>query len=256
MLELRQVGHAHRPGAWLFREVSHEVRAGEVTAALGPNGRGKSTLLRCAAGLLAPAAGSVHSEGGTAFVPQSHHSAFAYRTIDMVLMGRARHIGLFGSPTAGDLAIAAQSLDRVGMSHLAERTFDTLSGGERQLVLIARAIASESTTLLLDEPCAALDLRNQAKALGLLRQLADEGLAVMMTTHHPDHAREIADHSILMLAPDEVLVGPSATTLDDAHLARLYGVRVRTVSFSDAGRTRRVVATWHDSALDTLESHS
>lgn len=256
MLELDRIGHAHRPGAWLFREVTHAVRPGEVSAVLGPNGRGKSTLLRCAAGLLEPTAGGVDGAGGTAYVPQSHHSAFAYRVIDMVLMGRARHIGLFGSPTAHDESIAWTALERVGMADLGERTFDTLSGGERQLVLIARAIASESRVLLLDEPCAALDLRNQGRVLLLLRQLADEGLGVMLTTHHPDHAREIADEAILLMAPDEVVVGPVSQTLGDTELARLYDVRVRTVAYSDGEHTRHVVATWHTSGDNqTQENH-
>ncbi|MFP5072215.1 ABC transporter ATP-binding protein [Pseudonocardia nantongensis] len=175
---------------------------------LGPNGRGKSTLLRCAVGLLTPREGRMRGTESTAHVPQSHRSTFAYDVLDMALMGRSRRLGMFAAPGRLDVAAARDALEQVGMAELAERPFTTLSGGERQLVLIARAIAAEPAHLVLDEPASALDLNNQARLLELLRRLADGGLGIVMTTHHPDHALEIADTVVLMQADATATVGP------------------------------------------------
>ncbi|WP_446226168.1 ABC transporter ATP-binding protein [Nocardia sp. IBHARD005] len=244
MLELMDLGHGYESRDWLFRHVSHTVSAGQVTAVLGPNGNGKSTLLRCAAGLLRPREGQVRSATAVGYVPQIGHTVFAYRALDMVLMGRARHVAMFSVPGREDEAASYRALERVGAAHLAEHAFDTLSGGERQLVLIARAVASDSRTLVLDEPCSALDLRNQSTVLGLLRDLADEGMGVLITTHHPDHAREIADHALLMGNGAGVVSGPTAQVLDDTALGELYGVNARTFTFTDNGHVRHVIATW------------
>ncbi|MDT7634571.1 MAG: iron complex transport system ATP-binding protein [Pseudonocardiales bacterium] len=243
MLEIGEVSFAFTPGQWLFRDVSLTVAPGSVVAVLGPNGRGKTTLLRCAAGLLTPSGGTVEAGGAVGYVPQAHSSAFAYRVIDMVLMGRARHLKAYASPKARDHALAAAALERVGLSHLADRPFTAISGGERQLVLIARAVASGSTVLVLDEPAAALDLRNQGQVLNLLRDLAAEGMAILMTTHHPDHALYLADRVVLMMGPDDVRIGPADALLTDQMLSQLYQVRVRTISYDDEGTPRRVLAT-------------
>ena len=161
MLELENVGFAHSGGNWLFRGVNLGIRAGEITAVLGPNGRGKTTLLRCAAGLLAPVEGRIVARCAVGYVPQNHGGGFGYAVQDMVTMGRARHIRSYATPSRHDRAAAGEALHRVGLGDLAQRPFPQLSGGERQLVLIARALASESEVLVLDEPAAALDLRNQ-----------------------------------------------------------------------------------------------
>jgi iron complex transport system ATP-binding protein len=246
MLELEDLGFAHPGGDWLFRGVRHRLRAGEITTVLGPNGRGKTTLLRCVVGLTAPTLGRVHSHGPIGFVPQGHQTTFAFRVVDMVLMGRARHLRVFASPGRRDRRIALTALERVGLAHLADRDYPTLSGGERQLVLIARAIAADGRILVLDEPASALDLRNQGRVLHLLRGLADDGMAVLLTTHHPDHAVEIADTAMLMFAADDVRVGPAPALLTEDAVGALYGVRARTLTFDDAGRARTVIVTRHD----------
>ncbi|ODU03611.1 MAG: cobalamin ABC transporter ATP-binding protein [Pseudonocardia sp. SCN 72-86] len=230
----------------MFRGVSHRFAPGRVAAVLGPNGRGKSTLLRCAVGLLTPAEGAVTGSDGTAFVPQGHRATFAYTVVDMVLMGRSRRLGLFAAPGRRDTAIARDALARAGVADLADREFTTLSGGERQLVLIARAVAAEPTHLVLDEPASALDLRNQARLLRLLRDLAADGLGVVMTTHHPDHALEIADTAVLMRAGGEVRIGEADDLLTDDAVGDLYGVSAKSLRWTDDdGRDRRVVVTGH-----------
>jgi iron complex transport system ATP-binding protein len=243
VLELDGVGFGYPGRGWLFRDVSLRVPAGTTTAVLGPNGRGKTTLVRCAAGLLAPRAGTVVSDGAVGYVPQARGGAFAYRALDMVVMGRTRLIGVFSTPSRADRTAALEALGRVGIGHLADRRFPTLSGGEQQLVLIARAIAAQCPTLVLDEPCAGLDLQNQARILRLLRRLVAEGMAVLLTTHHPDHALYLADAAVLLMGPGDVRAGGAAELLTDATLSELYGIEVRTITYREGGTERRAVVT-------------
>lgn len=249
MLELDGLGFAYRPGRWVFRDVGLVLPAGTVTAVLGPNGVGKTTLLRCAAGLLDAQEGSVQRNGPTSFVPQAHDTTFGYRVLDMVLMGRARHVGTFSVPGRADRFAASAALARVGLSDLADRPFPTLSGGERQLVLVARALASGSEVLILDEPASMLDLRNQGEVLTMLRDLADDGMAILLSTHHPDHALYAAHQAVLMSGPGDLRVGDAGALLTDHALSVLYRVPVRTVTYDADGVTRRVVATSYDGPL-------
>ncbi|MGI9083840.1 MAG: ABC transporter ATP-binding protein [Aeromicrobium sp.] len=250
MLELHDVGFRYPETGWVFRHVSLEVPAGSVTVVLGPNGRGKTTLVRCAAGLLAPLEGSVSHDGSIGFVPQASGGAFAYRALDMVVMGRARHVSLFGSPTRDDRVAALDAMDRIGVGHLAARQFPTLSGGEQQLVLIARAIASESPALVLDEPTAGLDLHNQAQIMSLLRKLMADGMGVLLTTHHPDHALYLADSVVLMEGRDSVRCGPATELLTEDALTRLYGIDVRIITYAENGAKRRTIITRYGDELD------
>lgn len=245
MLELRDVGFRYPGSDWVFRNVSLEVQSGSVTAVLGPNGRGKTTLLRCASGLTQPQEGSVIHDAPIGFVPQAHGGAFAYRVIDMVVMGRVRQVGMFGTPSRNDRIAALNALERIAISHLADRQFPTLSGGEKQLVLIARAIASGSPVLILDEPTTGLDLHNQAQILSLLRKLVADGMTILLTTHHPDHALYLAD-SVVLMGASEVRAGPVAQLLTDENLSQLYGIEVRTVEYQHGGGVRRAVVTRYD----------
>ena len=249
MLELADLGHRYPETGWVFRHVSLEVPPGSVTVVLGPNGRGKTTLVRCAAGLLKPTEGSVSHDAPVGFVPQAHGGAFAYRAADMVLMGRVRQVSLFGSPTRDDRVAALDAMERIGVGHLANRQFPTLSGGEQQLVLIARAIASESPVLVLDEPTTGLDLHNQAQILSLLRKLVADGMSVLLTTHHPDHALYLADTVVLMGGPDAVMCGPAAELLTESSLSHLYDIDVRIVRYQAEGVERRAVVTGYGGDL-------
>lgn len=252
MLELDGLGFAHDGGSWLFRNVTHHAAPGEVLTVLGPNGRGKTTLLRCLVGLAKPTEGRVRAGGMIGYVPQSHRSTFAYTALDIVLMGRARRLRLLATPSRRDYQQAMDALDRVGLAPLADREYPTLSGGERQLVLIARAIAAEGPTLVLDEPASALDLRNQGRVLHLLRGLADEGRTIVLTTHHPDHALEIADTALLLGGATDVQVGPADSLLTATAVSALYGVRAYALSLDlaqEARSPRRTIVTRYDKEL-------
>ena len=247
MLELRDVGFCYPRRDPVFRGVSLTVPPGTTTAVLGPNGRGKTTLVRCAAGLLTPSEGEVVRDGHPGFVPQAHATAFAYTVTDMVLMGRASRVRPFAAPNRRDRLAAEEAMHRVGVLGLADRRFPTLSGGEQQLVLIARAVAAERSVVVLDEPAAALDLRNQARVLSLVRELAAEGMSVLLTTHHPDHASFLADSVVLMMAVEDVRVGPADAMLTDSLLTELYGVEVRTLA-APGGDGQRAIVPRYDVA--------
>ncbi|WP_016933723.1 ABC transporter ATP-binding protein [Rhodococcus sp. R1101] len=241
MLDAKSISFRYSAkGPWIFEDVTVTACAGEVLAVLGPNARGKTTMLKCLSGLLAPVTGTVTSSGTIGYVPQSHAVAFSFTVLDIVLMGRARKVRIYSSPTDADRDAALDALGRVGILHLATRDYGGLSGGERQLVLIARALVSGCDTIVLDEPASALDLRNQARVLTVLRGLADDGMAVVMTTHHPDHALHIAERSMLMVSADDQRVGATRELLGDELLSEMYGAPIVTADVTTPSALRRL----------------
>jgi iron complex transport system ATP-binding protein len=221
--------------SWVFRHLDFSLPAGCLTAILGPNGCGKSTLLATLSGLRAPIEGTIFRQGaGLALVPPSLEPSLPFTGLDMVLLGRARAVSIFSVPGTADYAAAREALARLEADHLASRAFDAMSSGERQLVLIARALVSSSAVLLLDEPTAALDWHRQAHVLNLLRQLADSGLAVAFTTHTPQHALDFADRVLLMVEPDRHIFGHPEEVLGEETLSRLYRLPVKRLRLSDS----------------------
>jgi iron complex transport system ATP-binding protein len=239
IVRVAQAGHGYDAQQWQFRKLDLDLRPGEILAILGPNGRGKSTLLRAMAGLISLTGGNVETSAPIGFVPQDFGESFPYSVLDIVLMGRARHIPLFRNPTKADEAIAMDALTATAMASYATRNSNTLSGGEKQLVLIARALAGENTVLLLDEPASALDLKNQDRVLALMHDLAiDQNLAIAFTTHQPNHALAIADHVLMMLEDTQAILGSAEEVLIDVNLQALYGIPVRSVTFEHVGIER------------------
>lgn len=241
MIKATDISHRYDRDRWIFENVSVEVRPGQVLAVLGPNARGKTTMIKCLAGVTAPTHGVVDHEVMVGYVPQSHAAAAAYPVFDMVLMGRARFIRPFGTPAKDDRAAAYDALDRVGIAHLAERSYRELSGGERQMVLIARALASGCDAMILDEPASALDLKNQARILAVLHGLADEGMSIVMTTHHPDHALRIAERTMLIVRSDDVRIGGTEELLTGQTLSELYELPIVTRHIDIAGRDQHII---------------
>jgi iron complex transport system ATP-binding protein len=231
------LGHTYRPPTWVFRGYSADVRRGTLFALLGPNGCGKTTLLKALLGGLKPTMGSVETHGRTAFVPQLFQVSFDYTVLDIVLMGRARQVGLFSQPSTVDERAALTALDRFHIADLAHRAFHELSGGQRQLVIFARALVSEADILILDEPTSALDLKNQMLVLEWMTQLCHtDGLTIVFTTHHPHHALAVADDVLLMLGETSSVCGPANQVLSEANLRALYGVDMKRLPFEHQGR--------------------
>lgn len=235
MLQVCNVGICY--ASWVLRHLDFSLQAGQVLAVLGPNGRGKSSLLRVMAGLARPQEGQVQCDASVAYVPQFIHTSFEMTALDLVLTGRARHIGWKGAPSAHDRAVAHDCLRRLDADRFADRGIHHLSGGERQLVLMARALASGCQVMLLDEPASALDFHNQALILEVMRDLAHrEGMTVVFTTHVPQHALEIADQSLLLLDAQEFLCGPTLDTVTSEALTRLYHLPIQRMALAVDGR--------------------
>ncbi|MFE1599170.1 ABC transporter ATP-binding protein [Methylobacterium sp. ID0610] len=236
------------PGREIGRGIDLSVAGGEVLALLGPNGGGKTTLLKTLLGLLAPLAGTVAVEGrplaalpararakAMAYVPQSAGSAFAFTARAVVLMGRSAHTGLFSAPSRADHAAAEAALARLGVPHLADRPITRISGGERQLVLIARALAQEPRLVILDEPTASLDFGNQGKVMREIARLRADGLGVVFTTHDPNQAARYADRALLLRAGRRLAEGPVAEVLEAGRLEELYGAPIEVVRNETTG---------------------
>ncbi|CAG8999220.1 MAG: putative ABC transporter ATP-binding protein [Candidatus Celerinatantimonas neptuna] len=213
----------------LFKPLDLTLAAGEITAIMGGNGQGKTTLMQTLLGGLSPISGKITRYGKVGFVPQKFHSPFPYQVLDIVLMGRANQIGLFSMPSKQDKYLAHHALTQLQIDHLAKRPFDQLSGGQQQLVLIARALVSECQVLILDEPVTALDLAHQSTVLNLLKSLAtDQNMSILFSTHEPTHAQLIAQHSLLLMGDGLSLYGPNHDVLNETNLSRLYGVPIHT----------------------------
>ena len=230
----------------VLHDISFRVEKGEFLSILGPNGVGKSTLFRCVLGLLSGYTGQVLVDGADsrsftvreaarhiAYIPQSSHPIFNYSVFDIVLMGRTSGLSTFRSPKKQDAELCRWALEKVGIPHLSDRCFHRLSGGEQQLVLIARALVQKAPILMLDEPTASLDFGNQLLVLEQCRNLAREGYTVIQTTHNPEQSYQYSDR-ILTLQHGRVLAeGTPKEVLTEKTIRALYGVEVDVVSLRD-----------------------
>ena len=212
-----------------------EIVSGTVTAILGPNGAGKTTFLHLALGWLNPQAGAIWLEHRSlssykrralgqwiALVPQTEHISFEYSLLEFVLLGRAPYLPSLAMPEEEDYEIAIEALQQVGLDELQDRSILSLSGGERQLVLIARALAQQPRLLLLDEPTSHLDLSNKGRLIHLLRELQARGVTIMFTTHEPEVAAALATHLVLMRKGQILKAGPLTEVFTTQNLTQLY----------------------------------
>ena len=228
---------------------SLSLRKGEILCILGPNGAGKTTLLNCMAGLLKPQSGTVMLCGKNlselsekeiarivAFVPQLHTPTFDYRVVDFVLMGRAPRTGVFGRPSAEEENMCRKVLAEMGIEHLAEKSYLDISGGERQQLLIARAIVQEPEVVLFDEPTAHLDYGNQHRVLEMIRKMAGDGYSVVITTHNPDHALLLGDKSAIVGRDGSVIQGETSEIVTEENLKSVYGMDLSIRYIDEVGR--------------------
>ena len=230
----------------VLHDISFSVAQGEFLSILGPNGVGKSTLFRCMLGLLSGYTGQVLVNGidarnlsvresakHIAYIPQSSHPIFNYSVFDIVLMGRTSGLSTFRSPGKADKELCQWAMEKVGITRLRDRCFHRLSGGEQQLVLLARALVQKAPILMLDEPTANLDFGNQLLVLKQARSLAREGYTVIQTTHHPEQSYMYSDR-ILTIQSGRILdQGTPAEVLTKETIRSLYGTDVDIVSLYD-----------------------
>lgn len=227
------------PDKQVLNDISLTVRQGEIISLLGPNGSGKTTLLKTLLGFNQLEKGRVLFEGqaitslrrknlarSIAYVPQVHRASFAYRVIDVVLMGRVPHKTFFSRFSLEDREIALKALDKLSILHLKDKPYTCISGGERQLTLIARAMTQEAHTFIMDEPANGLDYGNQIKLLEGLMDLGEEGYTFIKSTHFPDHALWIADRVIMLKNGSIIADGPPDEVITSENLFTLYGREV------------------------------
>ena len=229
-------GYNQRP---VLSDISLAFAPGEVVSLLGPNGSGKTTLLKVLLGLITPQQGVVKLEDRPistiapkqiarriAYVPQVHRASFGYRVLDVILMGRMPHKPFFFRYGKADETIALQALERLFIGHLKDRSYTAVSGGERQLVLIARALVQGADIFVMDEPVNGLDYGNQIRLLGRIADLARDGYTFIKTTHFPDHALWISDRVVMLKNGKVVADGRTNDVISRTNLYRLYNTHV------------------------------
>jgi ABC-type cobalamin/Fe3+-siderophores transport system ATPase subunit len=226
----------------VFEHVSFSAEGGDVLSLLGSNGTGKTTLFKVMLALYHRDEGEVFLDGQSisgwsrseiahyvGYVPQHHSPPFPFRVTDVVLMGRTAHLRAHHAPTKKDYDIALASMEMLNIEHLKDRIYTEISGGERQLVLIARALTQEPQILIMDEPTASLDFGNQIKMLRHINQLAQSGLTIIMSTHYPDHALQYSTKVALMKNHTIDKIGLPHEIITEENMAKLYGIGTKII---------------------------
>ncbi|MCL2140964.1 MAG: ABC transporter ATP-binding protein [Dehalococcoidia bacterium] len=219
--------------------VSFSARPNELLSVIGPNGVGKSTLFYCILGLYTNYSGQILIDGQdikglplqkmsrlVAYVPQSNYPSFNFSVYDMVLMGTAAQISSISSPGARQRALADAAMERLGISHLRNRPYTRISGGERQLTVIARALAQQTKVLVLDEPVANLDFGNQLLVLTQVKKLARDGYTVVQATHNPDQAFMFSDNILAVHGGQVVACGAPSEVVTESMMQKLYSSNI------------------------------
>lgn len=257
MIQLQNIDCGYGKNS-VLRQVSLRIKGGEITCLLGENGVGKTTLFKTILGLLPVLRGEIlyDSRKHTGFteqdyarfisyVPQAHNTPFPCKVMDVVLMGQFIHTrGYVKRPSAKNRANARQSIELLGIENLATRNFSELSGGEKQMVLIARAVAQQPCYIAMDEPTSNLDLGNQSRVMQLAARLRNQGYGVLMNTHSPQQALQYADHAILLKNGKVKACGPPSEVLNSNTISSLYATPLEVVdAFSGNGQKHKVLLT-------------
>lgn len=261
MLDVKQAVCGYRRGKTakiVINGLDMQVDHGEIMCVLGKNGAGKTTLFRSILGSLPLLGGRIEMDSRNlssmsriqiakriAYVPQSHVPPFPFTVRQVVEMGRVSHMKIYSTPSRRDREAAEAALKVLGMESFAEQPYTELSGGERQLVLIARAIAQGADYLIMDEPSSSLDFGNQVRVMELIRKLAAEGHGIIMTTHHPDQVFMAESRCTVISGRDHYISGRAEEILTAELMKEIYGIETRVItSVSDSGRKARSVAAF------------
>ncbi|HHV35820.1 MAG TPA: ABC transporter ATP-binding protein [Syntrophomonadaceae bacterium] len=255
MLEVKNISYAYANGRTIFSNIEFSLNKGEILTILGPNGSGKTTLLNCLANIYLPNSGGILINGVSftelklrelaqmiGYVPQIHMPVYAYNVRDFVVMGRAPYIGMLAKPKKSDYDLVDDALEMMEITHLADRSYTEISGGERQLVTIARVIVQQPDLILLDEPTAHLDYGNQLRTVKMIKRLAQEGYAVIMTSHMPDHAVLLEGKVGILDRSGHMCVGPAFEILQEDVLKEVYRAELKLVYIDEVGRVACVAS--------------
>ena len=249
ILEVKDLSFGYHRQKNIFEHVNFSLDAGEILTILGPNGAEKSTLLNCVANLYTPTGGQVLLEGQDVrtmplrdmartmgYVPQIHTPAYGYSVRDFVVMGRAPYLGMFQKPSQEDYALADKVLAELNITNLADRPYTDISGGERQQATLARVIVQQPKLILFDEPTNHLDYGNQLRTVAMVKELADKGYAVVMTTHMPDHAILLGGKAAVLDRKGRLTVGSAEDILQEPLLRDIYQSDLHILYVEELGR--------------------
>lgn len=240
LMEIKGCSFAYEDKENIIEDINFSVSSGDIFCILGANGTGKTTLIKCLTGLMSPHSGEILIDGRDmnsfsradlakkiGYIPQIHNSTFPFTVLDVVLMGRSPHLDMFESPSEKDYKIALKSLKSLNIDYMKDKPYTEISGGEQQLVFIARVLAQEPSILILDEPTSHLDFGNQIRTLNIIQKLASEGLAVIMSSHFPDHAFISATKVALMNEKRFIALGKPEDVITPQNMKRIYGIDVQ-----------------------------
>ncbi|AUB57923.1 MULTISPECIES: ABC transporter ATP-binding protein [Methanobacterium] len=242
IMEIKGCSFAYDNNENIFEDINFSVSSGDIFCILGANGTGKTTLIKCLTGLMSPHSGEINIDGQDmnsfsradlakkiGYIPQIHNSTFPFTVLDVVLMGRSPHLDMFESPSEKDYEIALKSLKSLNIEHMKDKPYTEISGGEQQLVFIARVLTQEPSILILDEPTSHLDFGNQIRTLNIIKQLASNGLSVIMSSHFPDHAFISANKVALMDGKKFMAIGKPEDVITTDNMKRIYGIDVKVM---------------------------
>lgn len=239
----------------ILTDINIKLEEGHILSVLGPNGIGKTTLLKCMIGLMPWSRGRSLLAGKDirtlkskeiwnmiSYIPQTHGFSFSYTGLEMVMLGRSSHLGLFSQPGHREIEMAEAMMEKVGITRLADKDCNRMSGGELQMVLIARALINEPKLIILDEPETGLDFHNQILVLNMVEKLAhEENIGAIMNTHYPTNAMSIADEALMMNRKGDRFYGSTGDILNESNISKSFDVNVVVDEIMYQNRTIRSV---------------